>query len=194
MALWNNTDTDASKPKYLSDTLKNDQSVSDKDSTLGVSVNEAQNAGNVAKGLNTPGWVTYTTYTDGNGRTRNKSEVLVAMATITGDDDTLDPDPVITIGTHPQNASVVAPAPATFTVAATVTNGGVLAYQWQIQQEGAGAWTNISGATAASYTTGATATGDGAGATDGDAYRVVITAGAGATPVTSNAATLTVTA
>ena len=126
MALWNNTDTDASKPKYLSDTLKNDQSVSDKDATLGLSVNEATNAGNIAKGLNTPGWVTYTTYTDGNGRTRNKSEVLVSFATMTGDDDLVDPDPVITIGTQPQNASVTAPAAATFTVAATVTNGGAL--------------------------------------------------------------------
>lgn len=194
MALWNNTDTDASKPKYLSDDLKNAQSVSDKDATVGLSVNEAQNAGNIAKGLNTPGWVTYTTYTDGGGNTRHKSEVLVAMATITGDNDTVDPDPVITIGTQPQNASVIAPATATFSVAATVTNGGVLAYQWQVQQEGAGAWVNITGATSASYTTGATSVGDGDGATDGDVYRVVITAGAGATPVTSTGATLTVTA
>jgi hypothetical protein len=185
MALWNNTDVEGSKPKYLN--------TAEKEVTLGVSVNEAQNAGNIAKGINTPGWVKYTTYTDGNGNTRNKSEVLVAMASITGDNDTLDPDPVISIGTQPQNASVVAPDPATFSVTATVTNGGVLAYQWQIQQEGAGAWANISGATSATYTTGATAVGDGAGATDGDAYRVVITAGAGATPVTSSAATLTVT-
>jgi hypothetical protein len=185
MALWNNTDVEGSKPKYLNTT--------DKAATVGVSVNEAQNAGNIAKGINTPGWVKYTTYTDGNGNTRNKSEVLVAMATITGDNDTLDPDPVITIGTQPQNASVFTTDTATFSVVATVTNGGVLAYQWQIQQEGAGAWANITDATSTSYTTGATATGDGAGATDGDKYRVVVSAGAGATPVTSDAATLTVT-
>lgn len=192
MALWNNTDVEASKPKYLSDELKNAQSVSDKDATLGLSVNEVQNSGNIAKGLNTPGWVSYSTYTDAQGNTRHKSEVLVAMATITGDNDTVDPDPVITIGTQPQNASVTAPDVATFSVVATVTNGGALTYQWQVQQEGAGEWADISGATSASYTTGATATGDGAGATDGDKYRVVVSAGDGATPVTSNDVTLTV--
>jgi hypothetical protein len=186
MALWNNTDVEESKPKYLNTT--------DKAATVGVSVNEAQNAANILKGINTPGWVKYTTYTDGNGNTRNKSEVLVAMATITGDNDTLPPDPVIAITTQPQNVSVVEPETATFSVTATVTNGGVLSYQWQVQQEGAGAFANISGATSASYTTGATAVGDGAGATDGDVFRVVITAGVGATPVTSNTATLTVTA
>lgn len=185
MALWSNTDAAASKPKYLTTAEKN--------ATLGVSVDEAQDSGNKAKGLNTPGWVKYSTYTDANGNTRNKSEVLVAMSTITGDNDTIDPDPVITIGTQPQSASVVAPATATFTVAATATRSAVLSYQWQIQQEGTGAWANITGATSASYTTGATAIGDGAGATDGDNYRVIVSA-TGATSVTSSAATLTVTA
>ena len=184
MALWNNTDAEASKPKYLN--------VADKAATLGVDISEAQNAGNIAKGINTPGWVKYTTYTDSGGQTRHKSEVLVAMGSITGDNDTIDPDPVISIGTQPLAASVVAPEPATFTVVASATRGAVLSYQWQIQQEGAGAFVNISGATSATYTTGATATGDGAGATDGDNFRVVVTA-VGATPVTSNAALLTVT-
>lgn len=189
MALWSNTDADASKPKYLSDTLRNDQTVSDKDATLGVDVTEAQAAANIAKGLNTPGWVTYTTYTDAQGNTRHKSEVLVAIKSITGDNDTLAPE--ITIGTQPANQSVTAPAPATFSVTATRTGTGTLTYQWQVQQEGAGAWADVSGATSASYTTGATATGDGAGATDGDKYRVVVSL-TGAESVTSDAATLTV--
>jgi hypothetical protein len=183
MALWSNTDATASKPQYLTTAEKND--------TLGVSVDEAQEATNIAKGINTAGWVKYTTYTDAQGSTRNKSEILVAMGTITGDNDTIDPDPVITIGTQPLAASVTAPAPATFTVVATATRSAVLSYQWQIQQEGAGAWANISGATSASYTTGATATGDGAGATDGDNYRVIVSA-PGATSVTSTAVALTV--
>ena len=55
MALWSNTDVETSKPKYLSDDLRNGQSVSDKDATLGIAVNEAQTAGNIAKGINTPG-------------------------------------------------------------------------------------------------------------------------------------------
>ena len=183
MALWNNTDAEASKPKYLNTT--------DKAATLGLDVSEAQTAGNTAKGLNTPGWVKYSTYTDANGNVRNKSEVLVAMSTLTGDNDTVDPDPVVTIGTQPLAASVTAPAPATFTVVASATRGATLSYQWQVQEEGAGAWANISGATLDSYTTGPTATGDAAGATDGDAYRVIVSA-VGATPVTSDAVVLTV--
>ena len=183
MALWSNTDSTASKPKNLT--------TAEKTATLGVSVDEAQNSDNKAKGLNTPGWVKYSTYTDSGGNTRHKSEVLVAGINITGDNDTIDPDPVITIGTQPIAASVTAPATATFTVAATATRSAVLSYQWQIQQEGAGAWANISGATSASYTTGATATGDGAGATDGDNYRVIVSA-TGATSVTSSSVALTV--
>lgn len=183
MALWAKTDAEASKPKYLN--------AADKAATLGVSVDEAQDTGNIANGINTPGWVKYTTYTDAQGNTRKKSEVLVAFSSLTGDNDTINPDPVITIGTQPLSASVTAPAPATFTVVATATRGAVLSYQWQIQQEGTGSWANISGATSASYTTGATATGDGAGATDGDKYRVIVSA-VGATPVTSSEVTLTV--
>jgi hypothetical protein len=192
MALWNNTDADASKPKYLSDTLRNGQSVSDFDGVLGIDVTEAQAAANIAKGLNTPGWVAYTTYTDAQGNTRNKSEVLVAMKSLTGDNDTLAPE--ITIGTQPTNQSATAPATATFSVVASRTGTGTLTYQWQIQQEGTGSWANVTtgtGGTSASYTTGATATGDGAGATDGDKYRVIVSL-TGAQSVTSTAVTLTV--
>jgi hypothetical protein len=181
MSLWSNTDATASEPKNLTS--------AEKDTVFGLDVAEAQTAENQAKGLNTPGWVKYATYTDAQGNTRHKSEVLVAISTITLDNDTIAPE--ITIGTQPANQSVTAPAAATFSVVATRTGSGSLTYQWQIQQEGAGAWADISGATSASYTTGATATGDGAGATDGDKYRVVVSL-AGAESVTSSAATLTV--
>lgn len=200
MALWGNTDQESNKPKYLSDTLRNDQTTSDLDSTVGVNVSEAQATANRAKGIKTPGWTTTVTYTDAQGNTRNKTEVLVAMSSgatvaVMGDaaDDSVVADLAITIGTQPANVTKVAPATATFSVVATVNSAAVpLVYQWQIQQEGAGAWANIAGATSASYTTGATAIGDGAGATDGDKYRVVITAGTAT--ATSDAATLTVTA
>ena len=183
MALWSNTDATNSEPKNLTST--------EKDTVFGIDIAEAQTAVNQAKGLNTPGWVKYTTYTDAQSNVRHKSEVLVAMSTITGDNDTIAPE--ITIGTQPANISVIAPATAEFSVAATRTGAGTLTYQWQIQQEGAGDWANISGATAATYTTGATAIGDGAGATDGDKYRVIVSL-TGAESVTSTAATLTVTA
>jgi len=138
------------------------------------------------------GWVRRTVGTGGRSG-RVFYETLVAGGSITGDqsDDTQFADLAITIGTQPQNASVTAPAPATFTVVATNNGSQPMTYQWQIQQEGAGAWVDVSGATAASYTTGATATGDAAGATDGDKYRVVVSTATGVT-VTSDAATLTV--
>ena len=182
MALWSNTDATNSEPKNLTST--------EKETVFGIDVSEAQTSANVAKGLNTPGWVKYTTYTDAQGNTRHKSEVLVAMSTITLDNDTIAPE--ITIGTQPANISVIAPATAAFSVTATRVGDGTLTYQWQIQQEGAGAWADISGATAATYTTGATAIGDGAGATDGDKYRVIVSL-TGAESVTSTEATLTVT-
>lgn len=179
MALWSNTDADASKPKYLN--------TADKSATSGVSVTEAQQSVNIAKGINTPGWVKYTTYTDAQGNTRNKAEVLVAMASITGDSATDTIAPELTITVQPANQSVTAPATATFSVTATRTGTGTITYQWQKQEGGAGAWADVTGATSASYTTGATD----ALTDNGDAYRVVVSV-AGADSKTSTAATLTV--
>ena len=50
---------------------------------FGVNETEAGVASNIAKGLNTPGWVRYNTYTDAQGNTRHKSEVLVAAGSFT---------------------------------------------------------------------------------------------------------------
>lgn len=179
MALWSNTDEDSSKPKYLNDT--------DKAATVGVDVVEA-NLG-ASKGINTPGWVKYSTYTDGNGNTRHKAETLVAFSSMTLDaaDDSILPDPVVTIDTQPANVSVTAPAPITLTVAATATGGATLAYQWyKAESATPTVFAAVPGATSASYII------DPSAATDnGDKYRVVVSAG-NATPVTSSVVTLTV--
>jgi hypothetical protein len=180
MALWSNTDTNASKPKYLN--------TADKAATLGVSVAEAQTAGNIAKGINTPGWVKYTTYTDAQGNTRNKSEVLVAMASITGDNDTIDPDPVGSITTQPANVTAAGGVDAVFTVVATSTPVATLSYQWQVSTDGV-SYVNVSGATAATLTVASTSP----NYVDGNYFRVAVTPVGGAA-VISNAATLTVTA
>lgn len=182
MALWGKTDTANDKPKYLNAT--------DKAATVGVSVAEAQNATNIAKGINTPGWVKTQTYTDAQGNVRNKNEVLVSFSSLTGDSDSLPPLPVITIGTQPANASAVEGETASFTVAATITNGGTLSYQWQKSDNGGTTWANIVGATSATYTTGALTVLD----DDADQYRVVVSGTLGAVAVNSSAATLTVTA
>lgn len=62
---------------------------------IGVDVAEAKVTANRARGLNTPGWNRYQTYTDCHGTTRYKVENLVAMSSITGDankDDTVAAD------------------------------------------------------------------------------------------------------
>lgn len=98
--------------------------------------------------------------------------------------------PVITITSQPSNQSTYATGTATFVVSATVTESASLSYQWQIQQSGIGAWSDIVGATSGTYTTGVLSV----AADNGDKYRCVVSATGGATSVNSNAATLTVTA
>ena len=173
-----------------------------------IDADEAQQAENRSRGLKVPGWTNYRSYTDANGNVRNKSEVLIAMGAYhgatgsgtyqaeTGDsaDDAVLVDGTITISTQPASISKVAPATATFTVAATLAGAGTLAYQWQVQQstESGATWTNV-GTNSNSYTTGVTAVAPGAGATNGDKYRVIVSS-TGSTSVTSSTAVLTVTA
>jgi hypothetical protein len=189
MSLWGKTDTDAAKPKYLSDELRNDQDVSDKDSTIGVNITEAQVTANIAKGIKTPGWTLYTTYTDSQGNTRNKAEVLVAMnqfAADGSDNDTIAPE--ITITVQPTAQTVFSAATATFgPITATRTGTGTITYQWQKQESGTGAWSNINGATATSYTTGVLTV----AADNTDKYRVIASL-TGADSVTSTAVAVTV--
>gem|GEM_PF-3696194 len=87
------------------------------------------------------------------------------------------------IVTQPVNATAAVPATASFTVAA---NGAPTpTYQWKKMALGANTFTNISGATSATYTTPATTI-----ANSGTKYECVLTNTKGS--VTSNAATLTV--
>jgi hypothetical protein len=92
MALWSNTDAANSKPKYLT--------AAEKTATAGVSIEEAAVAANKAKGVAHAGWVRNLTYTDAQGATRNKTEVLVAMGSmvqaggdLVADDTTIGVDP-----------------------------------------------------------------------------------------------------
>jgi hypothetical protein len=90
-----------------------------------------------------------------------------------------------TIGTQPVAAIACTGGNASFTVAATGTG---ISYQWQLSTDGGANWTNIAGATNASYqVTAATA------AMNGNQYRVIVS-GTACTPAstTSNAVSLTV--
>lgn len=92
---------------------------------------------------------------------------------------TINPGSGPAITTQPASQAVCSGTNAVFTVVATGT------YQWQLSTNGGGAWANIAGATAATYTvTGATT------AQNNYQYRVIVTGQCGST--TSNAATLTV--
>ena len=174
MALWTNVDNEAGKPKYLNST--------DKAATLGITPDETAN-----QKATHAGWVLSSTGSGGrSGRVFN--ETLVAMGSMTGDNDTVDPDPVITIGTQPTNLTVVDGEPAQFTVAATATRGATLSYQWQLSTDGGSTFTNLSAATSATLAFPEVVLAD-----DGNQYRVIVSA-TGATSVTSTAATLTVTA
>lgn len=99
--------------------------------------------------------------------------------------------PVITIGTQPTNKSVTAPAGTSFAVVATVTQGKVLSYQWQVKI-GAAAFVSVTnggvytGATTAALTVSNTT------GLNTNQYRCVVSATGGAASVTSTAATLTV--
>jgi uncharacterized repeat protein (TIGR01451 family) len=88
-----------------------------------------------------------------------------------------------TITAQPSSASVTAPAQASFAVSATGTPAP--GYQWQLSVDGGVSFADITGATAASYTTPATLPAD-----NGKKYRAVVSNSAGS--ATSSVATLTV--
>ena len=97
-----------------------------------------------------------------------------------------------TISGQATDQTVTEGSTATFTVTASAGEDGntdTLTYQWQQSTGSGGTWTDISGATSASYTTKATTT-----SMSGDQYRCVVTGAASRVSVVSSAAALTVTA
>lgn len=190
MALWGKIDNEASKPKYLSDTLRNNQTVTDKDATAGIDVSEATTAANRLKAIKTPGWTKYRTYTDANGSVRHKAEVLVAFGGdfTGGDSDTFPPNPVITISTQPLSTTVATGADAEFIALATATRDAVVTFQWQVSVDSGDVFANIEGATTATLVV----TSADPEYVTGNQFRVVVSAVA-AQDVVSDAATLTIT-
>lgn len=186
MALWTSVDEEAGKPKNLISTEKLD--------TYGISLAEATTPANISKGINTPGWVKYTTYDDAQGETRHKVEVLVAARSMAndGDDDDVAVDPVITIATQPVSVTAAAEDEVSFSVEASINNGGTLTYVWQFL-EPEGTWED-STSTNPGWATGQltdtiTLTAD--VARDGYQFRCVVSS-TGAANVTSDEVTLTV--
>lgn len=207
MALWGKTDTLADAPKWLEDDANNPNKSNDLDNAVLVDTEEAGVAANRAKGLKTPGWNLYHTYTDQNGVTRHKAESLCAFKVAAADagdlgvtgntavEDTIVVDFAVAISAQPANDSVTAPDPATFSVTAAANDANaVLTYQWQTDPAGGTTWEDCEGANFTGADTAELTVVDSTGL-NSDTFRVVVTAtnGSGATATAnSNAATLTV--
>lgn len=95
MALWRIEDSAAGAPKWLqaeegaaphNGMVENADAVfpNDIDDAVFIDHTEAAVTANRAKGLKTPGWSVYTTYTTAAGDVRHKSEVLCAVSDTTG--------------------------------------------------------------------------------------------------------------
>ena len=117
-----------------------------------------------------------------NGNLTNNGTIIVEK----GGNLTGDPGGTVisapTIGTQPASQSVTVGQTASFTVEAT---GEKLSYQWQQSTDSGQSWTDIGGATDATYTTEATTT-----SMNGYQYRCVVSNSAGS--ITSDAVSLTV--
>ena len=197
MSLYGRTDSNANKTKI--ENLRNAVPNTDTETIVFVDNTEASLTENKLRGITSPGWWSYRTYTDAAGKTRHKAEHLVFIsnpdlnANETQADDAVAADrtSIITISVQPTNQSTDdAIAAATFSVtAADAPDLGDIVYQWQVQTATGTRWTNITGETSASLAlTGLTV------ADSGKKYRVKLTSTAGASEVISDTATLTVTA
>ena len=201
MSLYGKDDSNANKTKAGIGVATSSQSKE----IIFIDDTEAQIASNKARGLGSPGWYQYFTYTDSHGNTRHKSELLVSIAgpeanaQETQADDTIAADvlEVISITGQPANSTSSSGA-GTFAVTSSVNQSGTQAFVWQRQKPGSNRWTNLAantdtGITYADFTTNTLAySGLASNALDGYKYRVKITTSKGATEVISDgAATLT---
>jgi hypothetical protein len=90
----------------------------------------------------------------------------------------------VAITTQPSNSVSLVNTNASFTVAAT---GSGLTYQWQESTDNGVTWTNISGATSATYTAVSVTNG-----MNGNQYKCIVSGAAPCTSVTSNVVSLTI--
>lgn len=163
---------------------------------IGVSRAEAQLATNKARGISSPGWWAYRTYTDAAGTTRHKAECIASFkdgSAVSGDasDDAAAADVLVTISITQQptqNANPVSIADgATSTVAMTAIatppgDASVLTFQWQ--KLSGDKWSNVAGQTSATLSFSPYA------AADAGEYRCKINSTNGGAEVISNVLTV----
>ena len=191
MSLYGRTDSNANKAKAGIGIAASAQAKQ----TIFIDDTEAALAENKARGLNAPGWWSYYTFTDCDGNTRHKAEMLVTIAgpeanadeTQSDDSVAADVSVAITINTQPADTAVAVDAALQLVLAAIATPPGdasVLTYQWQKLSD-ANRWANVSGETATTLDVAAYAT------TDAGSYRVKINSTNGAPEVISATAVVT---
>ena len=189
MSLYGRTDSNANKTKAGRGVSPSSQAKQ----ILFIDDTEAALAENKARGLNAPGWWSYFTYTDSEGHTRHKAEMLVTIAgpdlnaneTQADDAAAADVSVIITINTQPATQAVAVGDPLALSVDAIATPPGdasVLTYQWQ--KKSGRRWTNI-GANQPTYDV------DPYAESDAGDYRVKLTSTNGASEVISATATVT---
>ena len=190
MSLYGRTDSNANKAKAGIGVAASSQAKQ----TIFIDDTEAALAENKARGLNAPGWWSYYTYTDCDGNTRHKADMLVTIAgpdansneTQADDAAAADVSVLIDIQTQPADTAVAVGAALQLVLAATATPPGdasVLTFQWQ--KKSGKKWANVSGATATTFDVATYA------ATDAGSYRVKINSTNGATEKISAVAVVT---
>jgi hypothetical protein len=159
----------------------------------GADVAETQASVKTAYSLTHAGWVGVTTYMC-DGVMRVKTETLVAMSSIEGDnsDDLVLPDAAIVILTQPQSVGVGTTGTAQFSVVVEVIPSSVTpTYQWQYSSIGVAFTSLTNNGTYSGTTTAGLAVTNTNATLNNHRFRVVVGA-AGATSVTSDAAIMTV--
>ena len=203
MSLYGRTDSNANKTQ--AGLARGNGSGSVSETIVFIDAAEAELNENKTRGLCSPGWWAYSTYTTANGDTRHKAEQLAFISnpdgTETQTDDTIAADvaSAVTVSAQPANSTSSSGA-GTFTLTTTTTGTpGALSYVWQRQTAAATTrWVNITasldaGVTYADFTTATLAySGLAADTLDGYKYRVKITSAGGTEEViTDGVATLT---
>ena len=161
-------------------------------SVVAVPTGEASAIDGAANAGNTAGRTAGTYVITGTGGTGSGITVSVVVAA----NGSATPTLVNKGGGYTDNDTITLSRTGTYGGASDITVnvngvGATATYQWQVSTDSGVNWTNTStgsNSTTATYTTAATAAGD-----NGNQYRCVVGTSQGATPVTSNAATLTVT-
>jgi len=189
MSLYGRTDSNANKTKAGRGVSASSQAKQ----ILFIDDTEAALAENKARGLNAPGWWSYFTYTDSEGHTRHKAEMLVTIAgpdlnaneTQADDAAAADVSVVITINAQPITQAVAVGAVLSLIADAIATPPGdasTLQYQWQ--KKSGRRWINV-GVNTPTYDVPVYAE------TDAGDYRCKLTTTSGAAEVITATATVT---